>query len=451
MRGIIIATGKAGGFNDGRLSAMVKVGGISVLERHVRIMRKIGIKDVLIVSGRRSEEIQNEIDGLAALRMNLRQVWPDEGGNLNLGGTFAETDDQPWLLTDAAMIFDERLPQILKNESGTLAFVDSSDSIEIGRRKLLKNMQSAGAGDNEVFVGCARLEAGAVERMRVSSDHFWLAAYLAEKIRVANGRLMRTKDLPDYSYDMRRHLAYIWMPVDGPDDNRRGKKMLLDWGQKRVLDWPAWYIHQPIEKAIVYHLCEYRVTPNQLTLLNNVVAFIAMGFFAIGWLVPGLLLALCVGVLDGLDGKQARMKLMTSKWGQLEELLDKIYENGWYLALAYHFSNLNSGSGFPYILFWIIFAVNMLEILLGLVFRFTRRVQLDDMGPFERKFRLIAGRRNTYVWTLLPFFAVACIWNMPELYYFGFIAIVIYSILSFAVHCWRAVFHMIHKTEQRIP
>jgi len=451
MRGIIIATRHASGFNDERLTALVKVGGISVLERHARILRKTGIQDTLIVTERRSEEVQSEIDRLATLKMNLRQVWSEADGTLNLKGTFAEIDDQPWMLMDAAMIFDERLPMLLKKEFGSLAVIDDSTEAEEERRELLVDMPAANANNGEIFAGCGRLEPGAVARIHLSPDITWLGAFLSTELKETEGRLLRVKDLPDYSYDMRRHLKYIWMPVNDHNDNRRGKKMLLDWGQKRVLDWPAWYIHQPIEKAIVYHLCEYPVTPNQLTLLNNIVAFVAMGLFAIGWLIPGIILALCVGVLDGLDGKQARMKLMTSKWGQLEELLDKIYENGWYLALAYHFSTLNQGSGFPYILFWIIFGINMLEILLGLVFRFTRKVQLDDMGPFERRFRIIAGRRNTYMWTLLPFFAAAYYLSMPDLYYFGFIAIVVYSIASFVVHAWRAVHHIANKTEQRVP
>jgi Phosphatidylglycerophosphate synthase len=41
----------------------------------------------------------------------------------------------------------------------------------------------------------------------------------------------------------------------------------------------------------------------------------------------GIGLALIVGVLDGLDGKLARLKLETSKAGKLEHLFDALFEN----------------------------------------------------------------------------------------------------------------------------
>ncbi len=462
MRGIITATKLASGFGENALAALVKVGGISVLERHVRMLRKLKVREILVVSDKRSEALQSEIDSLSHLGLNVRMVWGDEEGKLDLSGTFADNDDQPWMLMEASMIFDERLPTSWAKEKGVLVAVDEKRKEDSAK---LIQINAEGAKEGDVFIGCSLLAAGAVKDLKVGAGLAWLKEFLEDQLsegagKIARlddlpisegaGKVVRLDDLPKYSYDMRRYQDYIWMTVNEKSDNRRGKKMLLDWAQKSVLDWPAWYLHRPIEKFIIYYLCEYRVTPNQLTVLNNIVAFAAMGLFAFGFMIPGLILALSVGVLDGLDGKQARTKLMSSKWGQLEELFDKIYENGWYLAFAYYFAGTME-SPFPYVLFWIIFTINMLEILVGLVFRFTRGVQLDDMGPFERKFRLIAGRRNTYMWALVPFFLLAYFYNMSDFYYFGFIAIVGYSIVSFIVHFWRAAYHIVNKTEQRIP
>jgi hypothetical protein len=66
------------------------------------------------------------------------------------------------------------------------------------------------------------------------------------------------------------------------------------------------------------------------------------------------------------------------------------------------------------------------ESLQGEFFRRFTGKQLDDSGSFERRFRLISGRRNTFFWTLLPF-GVAGAWGA------GFITMSIYSALTFFV------------------
>ena len=43
------------------------------------------------------------------------------------------------------------------------------------------------------------------------------------------------------------------------------------------------------------------------------------------------------------------------------------------------------------------------EALLGEFYRRMTGAQLDDAGPFERAYRLVSGRRNTFFWCLLPF------------------------------------------------
>src|SRR5207247_8162366 len=86
-------------------------------------------------------------------------------------------------------------------------------------------------------------------------------------------------------------------------------------------DIPAWF-HAPIETFLVSRLCKTPITPNQLTLFCNVVAWTVTILLATGHLAWGLGLALIVGVLDGLDGKLARLKLETSKAGKLEHFFD---------------------------------------------------------------------------------------------------------------------------------
>ena len=95
-------------------------------------------------------------------------------------------------------------------------------------------------------------------------------------------------------------------------------------------------VHGPIENFLISHLWKTAITPNQLTFMTNVVAWAATFLFATGHLGWGTILALAVGILDGLDGKQARVKIETTKAGKLEHWFDAFFEHSWWIAIAYH-------------------------------------------------------------------------------------------------------------------
>ena len=136
---------------------------------------------------------------------------------------------------------------------------------------------------------------------------------------------------------MCRKLRPFWFPVPSLSNRKLAERVLLDSIQKGPPDIPAW-VHAPIETFLVSRLCKTPITPNQLTLFCNVVAWTVTILLVTGHLAWGLGLALIVGVLDGLDGKLARLKLETSKAGKLEHLFDALFENSWWLALAWHLS-----------------------------------------------------------------------------------------------------------------
>jgi len=94
-------------------------------------------------------------------------------------------------------------------------------------------------------------------------------------------------------------------------------------------------VHGPIEDFLYLASLEDGDHAHQLTVMTNVVAWGATFLFATGRLGWGTILALAVGVLDGLDGKQARVKIETSKVGKLEHWFDAFFENSWWIALAY--------------------------------------------------------------------------------------------------------------------
>jgi phosphatidylglycerophosphate synthase len=228
-----------------------------------------------------------------------------------------------------------------------------------------------------------------------------------------------------YAPGRRRDVPFIWeVPTDLPSA-AHATDLIVESAQKGCLDWPARLLHPPIEDALVRLLAPTPVTPNQVTLFVTLIGIVAGVAFATGWLWTGLALALLTGPLDGVDGKLARTTLTFSRFGDLEHVLDKLCEYGWYLCIASYFAR-TAGSAGPWAFGGLLVLFALAESLQGEFFRrFTGR-QLDDWGGFERKFRLISGRRNTLFWTWVPF-AAAGAW------YAGFIVMALYSVVTFFV------------------
>ncbi len=203
-------------------------------------------------------------------------------------------------------------------------------------------------------------------------------------------------DEPLYYPSLNRKLRAYWFPAPSPERAELAKRVLLDSAQKGTLDLPA-TVHGPIETFLISHLCETSITPNQLTILTNIVAWSATFFLATGRLGWGLALAVIVGVLDGLDGKQARVKVETTKHGKLEHWFDAFFEVSWWVALAYYFHNSGQLPGAFRYLALLLFAQGFDGILKSGV-RFATGKSIEELGTFERLMHFIAGRRNVMVW-----------------------------------------------------
>jgi phosphatidylglycerophosphate synthase len=204
---------------------------------------------------------------------------------------------------------------------------------------------------------------------------------------------------PSYYVSTHRKLRPVWFPAPSLSNRKPAERALLDSIQKGPPDIPAWF-HAPIETFLVSLLCKTPITPNQLTLFCNVFAWTVTALLATGNLGWGLGVALIVGVLDGLDGKQARLKLETSKAGKLEHFFDALFENSWWLALAWHLSVSGKlPDAFSYLA--LLVGAEVLNALArASVVRYYGR-PMAELGLFDRIFRLVGGRRNIYVWILV--------------------------------------------------
>jgi len=197
---------------------------------------------------------------------------------------------------------------------------------------------------------------------------------------------------------MRRRVRPLCFSAPSEQSRRIAERVILDSAQKGTLDLPA-YLHAPIETAIISRLCKTRITPNQITIAGFIIGCSATTAFVLGYTGVGIVAALIFGIVDGLDGKQSRVKIETTERGKWEHHLDYVIENSWWATIAFH---LWRSGQFPN-------AFYFLALLIGshLLDEFAKRRAkiakgrlLDDVAPFDRAFRLISARRNVYVWIL---------------------------------------------------
>lgn len=204
--------------------------------------------------------------------------------------------------------------------------------------------------------------------------------------------------------------------------------------EKGASDLLAYYIHQPLENMIVARLTHTPLTPNQTTLLTNIAAYCVTTLFYLGYLLPGSLLSFAVGLMDGLDGKLARAKDMTTRLGKMEHALDLLYEFSWLAALSL-FLTRSTGKTDP-------LTYGFLSVILIAFYRqcydiFGKEMNtsLDVYSPFERIFRRVAGRRNLYNIHIL----VAILLRVPG---YALFTITIHAAITAIIYAWRAAVHL---------
>lgn len=212
---------------------------------------------------------------------------------------------------------------------------------------------------------------------------------------------LRIETLDPYVPELRGIAAPYVLSVRTDAERRAAWRVLLDHVQKRCLDLPGQYFDSPFENALVRRLAPTRVTPNQITLATTLVACVVGVLFLRGWLRVGVVLALVVGILDGVDGKLARLKLATSRLGELEHVADFFYESLWYLTIGAHLRTTTGLTAFGYAAGAMV-ALDLCDSLLYAAVRARTGRMLDELSPFDRAFRRIGGRRNVYVWILVP-------------------------------------------------
>jgi phosphatidylglycerophosphate synthase len=393
--------------------ALTKLCGVNLLERLLRILQRLGFRSAIVFSttpeiigaelAKRSWARQQIIVHLASGRI----------GPLTAQLVLDQSASERFLIIPANIYCDARLLAALCAKQSPAAVVDSNPP-EFGQ-SLIRNPCGPALVTRDFLLALS--PAPFFEELKKKIDNHEID-------------IVDAAEEDDYIVKMRRRVRPLCFSAPPEQSRRVAERVILDSAQNGTLDLPA-YIHGPIETAIIWLLCKTRITPNELTLAGFIIGCGATAAFALGRVGLGILAALLFGIVDGLDGKQARVKIETTESGKWEHHLDYLIENSWWAAIAFH---LWRSGQFPN-------AFYFLALLVGsrLLHEFAQRGAkmatgrlLDDVAPFDRVFRLIAARRNVYVWVLACGFLLGA---FPQSY-----AIICgWAAVSAAVHLVRSV------------
>jgi len=401
--------------------ALTELCGISLLERLLRTLQRLDLTKAIVLSttpellaphladpSRHRAKVATDLRRRATGPLDSRQimeVWPNEAESV--------------LVIRGDSVFESRLLQLLDDQTGPAVLVDSAPPASL--QPLVTSTPNTVRGR---LCGAALLSQDWVKSHDGPLEPALLGEIEAGEIDVVD---IAGRDWHHAS--MRRQLHPTWFPLPIPEHAHIARRVLIKAAEKGSLDFPA-MVHGPIENFLINRLCRTAITPNQLTALTNLVAWGATFLFATGRLGWGTILALAVGILDGLDGKQARVKIETSKVGKLEHWFDAFFEHSWWIAIAY---SLQSSGQLPSAFVYLLILMGA-EAVAGLsklsVLRACGRT-LDELGDFNRIVRLIGGRRNVYVWL----FALGILLGVPAQ---AFALIATWAAVTAAVQVLRA-------------
>ena len=394
--------------------ALCTLFGISLLERLLRTVQRLGFREAAIISD--SKDVAAHLAAPSWARADVALSFHKKSADAVRVSEIPAGFDRT-LVVSAGFYYDARLLQALMEQRTTTLLIDSVPPRDCGR---LWRSQS------DVFGVAVLLNRHWLSRQDhgVSLMDQLLSDAVTGRIQTCDAARQ-----PTYVMSLRKHVRPVFFPAPSPDLLRVAEQFPRDVAQNGVLDFPG-RMDSPIEDWIVARLCRTSITPNQITFVTMVIGLVVTALFATGHLWLGVTLAYAIEVLDGVDGKLARIKVETTAAGKREHVIDFVIELSWWAALAYHFHTEILPSAY-----WLLLLLVGSDLVDRLAKRSVKRKlgrNLDDVSNIDRFVRCIGARRNINIWILIAALALGDAAN-------GFVLICWWGAATAAAHVVRAL------------
>ena len=334
---VILAAGKSeriGAATQGSSKVLLRVGGLSLLERTLRTIQAAGIEKAVVVVG----HDRDRVGRLAAAAMPGRvevvraECWEAGNGDSLAAAEYAVQDEPLFLLLMSDHLFGTSAIEQLLRVGAPAALIDPHPSPEVlaeGTRAVITDGFAVAFGkeleSDSVDCGAFLVPRDIFDRQRTAAaegDHSVAGALT----RLAAQEPVLAVRLASDSW---------WVDVDTPGDLVRARRQL-----RRSLIKPSdgpvsRLVNRPLSIRISMALAALRIAPDLVTVSVFLLALLAAFGLGTGHGVVGGLLAQLSSVLDGVDGELARLQFRaTSRGAVLDAVLDRVADAAILTALG---------------------------------------------------------------------------------------------------------------------
>jgi len=325
--GVVLAAGRSqrlASVTGGGSKALLRLGGLSLVERAVRSLLAAGLERVLVVVGHDAGPVATVVGRLGRDRVRVVYVdrWAD-GNGASLAAVQGEVEGEAlFVLICADHLFGEGGLERLVGAGAPAVLVDPAPDrpawAEGTRVRVLDQAVVAFGKDLEepaIDCGAFLLPAEVFERQRqaaAAGDHTLAGAVT----RLAQTRPLRAVALPARCW---------WQDIDTPQDARAARKALRGSLGKEADGPVSRWLNRPLSTRLSMVLAPLRPAPDLVSLVAFALGLVGAALLAAGQGLAGGLLVHASSVADGVDGEVARLQLRGGPRGALlDGLLDRV-------------------------------------------------------------------------------------------------------------------------------
>jgi 1L-myo-inositol 1-phosphate cytidylyltransferase / CDP-L-myo-inositol myo-inositolphosphotransferase len=325
--GVVLAAGRSQRLDPvtrGGSKALLRLGGLSLVERAVRTLLTRGLERVLVVVGHDAGPVAAVVGHLAPGRVRAVYAdrWSDGNGASLTAVEGAVAGEALFALLTTDHVFAEGALDRLLAAGGPAVLIDAApDRAAWGEGTRVRVVDEAvvafGKHLDAPAIDCGAFllppEVFGCQRQAAADGDHTLAGAVT---RLAQGRPLRAVALPRGCW---------WRDVDTPQD-ARAARMALRRSLGKDTDGPVSRLfNRPLSTRLSMALAPLRPSPDLVSLVAFALGLAGAALLAAGRGVAGALLIHASSVADGMDGEVARLQLRGGPRGALlDGVLDRV-------------------------------------------------------------------------------------------------------------------------------
>ncbi len=393
MEGVILAAGfgtRIKEISEGKPKVLLKVAGRTLLERHLILLSKYGIKRfIVVVNPQNKKAIEEELKKSKKEFIIVVNEQPERGNGFSFLLALNYINSEKFILTMGDHIYEEAFVKEALKKEGLIVdtkgkFIDQNEATKVKLEKnkvkdIGKEIKDYDGFDTGLFI--------------LEKKFFDENRNLIEKLQKREN--IEMKDVVKIlSLKASTVSGKFWMDIDSPLDYEKATRILLSMSVKKAEDGlVSRFINRKISLKISEKLIN-KIEPIHATLISTATGVMS-AIVTLAIPKAGMILYQISSILDGVDGEIARASLKTSSLGGwFDSVLDRIVDFLVLCALIFHLKPTKSNM---ILSIWVLFSFFMVSYVAERYRGATLRSIYSDYPQITK----IPGKRDERIFFLM--------------------------------------------------